>query len=435
MRALTTGRAFVLVLGAILTAVACGTSGAANAGSVKIIATWSGTEQANFFKVLKPFEDQTGISVKYESTRDENAVLRTAVASGNPPDLAAAPNPTLLTQFAQQGKVVPLNSAIDMSAYQSNYSQSWVDLGEPLHDGKLYQVYSWVDVKGLVWYDPKAFTAKGYNVPTSWDQMISLTQQIKASGPTPWCVGLKSGGSDDGWPGSDWIKEIVLSQSGPTVYDAWVAGKQKWTSPEIRSAFTTWGTVLGPGDSNVYGGSSQAISASFKTAGDPLFTSPPKCYMHNQATFIPSFFTADNPGIQPVTDFNFFPLPDLNPQYAGAHVVAGDAWSMFHDTPQARKLIQYLTTAQAQQIWVALGGKLSPNKQTPLTAYPDQLSKESAQILVNTKIGRYDATDNMPSDMRTAAWQAVLKFVQNQNNLDSILQNLDKVQTTAYAAA
>jgi hypothetical protein len=41
----------------------------------------------------------------------------------------------------------------------------------------------------------------------------------------------------------------------------------------------------------------------------------------------------------------------------------------------------------------------------------------------------------MPSDMRTAAWQAVLKFVQNQNNLDSILQNLDKVQTTAYAAA
>jgi alpha-glucoside transport system substrate-binding protein len=385
--------------------------------------------------VLKPFEDQTGIKVQYTSSRDESAVLRTSVAAGNPPDLAAAPNPQLLNQFASAGKIFPLNSAVDMTAFQANYSQSWLALGEPLNDGKLYQIYPWVSVKGFIWYDPKKFTAKGYTVPTSWQGLLDLQNKIKAGGTTPWCVGLHSGGADDGWPASDWLKEIVLSQSGPDVYDKWVAGTQKWTSPEIKLAWQTFGQILGAGDGNVYGGSKQALAASFKTIGDGLFSTPPKCYMHNQASFITSFFTADIPSLKPVDDFNFFPLPDISSQFAGAHVVAGDAFSMFHDTPQARKLIQYLTTAEAQAIWVKRGGKLSANKQTPVSDYPDKISQEIAQVLVNTKIGRYDATDDMPADMRSAAWKALLDYVSNQNNLTSLLANLDKVQKTAYKPA
>jgi alpha-glucoside transport system substrate-binding protein len=154
--------------------------------------------------------------------------------------------------------------------------------------------------------------------------------------------------------------------------------------------------------------------------------------MLNQASFITTFFTSANPSLQPGTDFNFFPLPDVSSQFSGAHVVAGDSFSMFKDTPQARKLIQYLTTAQAQDIWVKRGGKLAVNKDVPLTDYPDPLSKESAQIIVTTQIAKYDATDNMPADMRAAAWKALLDFVTNQNNLDSILSSLDKVQATAY---
>ena len=433
MHVLTKWRALVAALGAVLVAVACGTSSTASGGTVKVMAEWSGQEQANFLAVVKPFQDSTGIHVSYESTRDLTAVIKTRVAAGNPPDLAGVPNPQLLSTFASQGKLTPLDGVLDMSALHQNYSQGWLDLGT--YNGKLYQVYSWVSLKGLVWYNPKNFTAKGYQVPKTWQDLITLQGQIKSSGTTPWCIGLKSGGADDGWPGSDWLKEIVLSQSGPDIYDKWVAGKQKWTSSEIKSAFTTWGTILGSNDSNVFGGSNEITSASFKTAGDGLFTSPPKCYMHNQASFITSFFTSDNPSVQPGTDFNFFPLPDVSSQFSGAHVVAGDSWGLFHDTPQARSLLKYLTTADAQAIWVKAGGKLSPNKKTPLSDYPDALSKESAQILVGTQIAKYDATDNMPADMRTAAWQAVLKFVQNQGNLDSILANLDKVQATAYQSS
>lgn len=428
-------RALVPVLGAILVAVACGTSSSANAGSVKVVAVWSGQEQASFMAVLAPFEAQTGITVQYESTRDEDAILRTRVAAGNAPDLAAAPSPSLLTQFAQQGKVKPLNDAVDMSALASSTSSGWIKLGEPLNDGKLYQIFSWAAVKGLIWYDPKNFSSKNYTVPKTWDDLMALQSTIAASGTKPWCIAVASGGAADGWPASDWLKEIVLSQAGPTVYDNWVAGKQKWTSSEIKSAWQTFGTVLGPNDSNVYGGKNNILATQFGDVGTPMFASPPKCYMLNQASFITTFFTSAVPSLQAGTDFTFFPLPDINTSFSGAHVVAGDSWSMFNDTPQARQLIKYLTTAQAQDIWVKRGGKLAVNKNVSLDDYPDPLSKLSAQILVNTQIAKYDATDNMPADMRTAAWKGLLKFIGNQNDLDAILADLDKTQSTAYAAA
>lgn len=431
MRISTHIRALVVALGAIFTVAACGGGGSSSAGTVHVIAVWSGAEQASFMAVVKPFEDQTGIKVSYESTRDEDAILTSRVAAGNPPDLAAAPSPQLLSQFAKQGKVIALNDAVDMTALQASTAKSWITLGEPLNDGKLYQIFAWAAVKGLIWYSPKNFQAKGYSVPTTFDQLTNLQSQIKGSGTTPWCVTVESGAAS-GWPASDWLKEIVLSQAGPDVYDKWVAGTQKWTSPEIKQAWQTFGQILGPNDSNTYGGKQYILATNFGDVGNPMFQNPPKCYMLNQASFITTFFTSANPSLQAGTDFNFFPIPDINSQFTGAHVVAGDSFSMFKDTPQARKLIQYLTTAQAQDIWVKRGGKLAVNKDVALTDYPDVLSKESAQIIVNTQIAKYDATDNMPADMRTAAWKGLLDFIGDQNKLDSILANLDKVQATAY---
>src|SRR5258708_29896383 len=140
--------------------------------------------------VMKPFTDSTGITIQYEASRDQDALLTTRVAAGNPPDLAAAPSPTLLTNFAKTGKVVALNNLVDMTALQSQYSPGWITLGEPLNDGKLYEDYSWVSLKGLIWYDPKNFLAKGYNIPNSWDSLLNLQQTIKSAGTTPLCLAL-----------------------------------------------------------------------------------------------------------------------------------------------------------------------------------------------------------------------------------------------------
>jgi len=419
-------------MAAIVTAVACGTGSTASKGSVHVLAVWAAGEQDSFLATLKPFEDSTGIKVLYESTRDVDSVLATRIAAGNPPEISSLPSPATLNKYAAQGKLVQLDSAsnpvLDMNVMNAQYSPGWIKLGTI--NNKLYEIFAWASVKGLIWYNPKAFAAKGYTVPTTWADLMNLSTKIKADGTTPWCIAVASGASS-GWPGSDWVKEIVLSQSGPAVYDSWWQGKTKWTDPAIKLAWQTWGSILGPNDSNVNGGSKTILSQPFGNGGDGMFKTPPKCYMHNQASFITANFVTQDK-VTAGTDFNFFPLPDVDPQYAGAHVGAGDAFSMLKDTPQARALIKYLTTPEAQAIWVKRGGKLSPNKTFDPANYPDDITRSVATVMTTAKIFDFDAGDLMPTVMFNAYWAAVLKFVANQNNLDAILQNLDAVQATAY---
>ena len=374
-------------------------------GVVHVLGTWGGSEQESFLAMVKPFEDRTGIKVEYEGTRDLNAVLTTRVQSGNPPELAGLPNPGQMAEFAKQGKLVALDSVLDMSTLKDQYSEDFVKLGQvdskgQIGSGKTVGLVTNASLKGLVWYDPKNFQAKSYQVPASWSGLTSLTQQMS---------------------------------SGGSVYDKWVQGQQKWTSPEIKKAWQTWGEqILGSSASNVYGGKQYMLSTNFGDAGQPLFTSPPKCYLHNQGSFITDFFSKYSTAPKAGDDFKFFGLPDVSSQYAGSRVVAGDLFGMFKDTDQARQLIKYLTTPEAQSIWVKRGGAISPNKNVPASDYPDDLSRSIGQLMVDTKTPKFDAGDLMPNAMQADYWKAVLDYVNDPSQLDAILARLDKTQADAY---
>lgn len=412
-----------------LSIAACGSPRAVQGGlggTVNVIAAWGGDEQASFLAMVKPFEDQTGVKVQYEGTRDLNAVLTTRVQGGNPPELAGLPGPGQMAQFAKAGKLVDLGNILDMNAMRDEYPDSFLKLAQV--DGKQVGIFIKAALKGPIWYNPKQFTAKGYTIPKTWDELITLSKKIADSGTTPWCIGFESGAAS-GWPGTDWLEDIVLRQAGPDVYDSWWQGKTKWTSPDIKKAWQTWGTIVA--DSKmVLGGKSAMLATAFGDSGNPMFSNPPKCYMHHQASFITDFFVKANPSLKSGEDFNFFMTPDIDSKYSGAVTGAGDLFGMFKDTPQARALMNYLTTPAAQAIWVKRGGALSPDKK--VTDYPDKISADSAKALTSAKIFRFDASDLMPEAMNAAFWKAVLDYANDPTKLDSILTSLDKVQADSY---
>lgn len=432
------GTLFVLVAVVSLIAAACqqqppagggaGGTGERIGGSVSVAGTWGGDEQASFQAMVKPFEDRTGVSVVYEGTRDLNALLTSRVQGNNPPDLAGLPGPGQMAEFGRAGKLIDLGAVLDSNQMRADYAEDWLKLGQV--DGKQYGIFIKSSIKGFIWYDPKQFKEKNYTIPKTWQELEQLSTRIAGTGVTPWCVALESGAAS-GWPGTDWLEDIVLRQAGPEKYDQWHQGKLKWTSPEIKTAWQTWGKVVAD-PKMVFGGKQTILTTNFGNGGDGLFTKPPRCYLHHQASFITDFFVKNNPAIKPGTDFEFFPFPDIDSKYAGANEVGGDLFGMFKDTPQARALIKYLTTAEAQSIWVKRGGALSPNKKVDLNAYPDPLAKRAAEALVGTKIARFDASDLMPEAMNAAFWKATLDYVNDPSKLDSILASLDTVQAGAY---
>jgi alpha-glucoside transport system substrate-binding protein len=275
-----------------------------------------------------------------------------------------------------------------------------------------------------MWYSPSVSTQFA-TPPATWDELETALAANPGSADADWCVGLESGAAS-GWPATDWIEDIVLRQSGPDVYEQWHKGEIAWTSPEISSAFELFAGVL----ENSYGGANAILTTNFEVGGDPLFASPPGCQLHHQGSFITGLGAFKDKAAG--TDYDFFPFPDIDPMYAGGIEGAGDLFGMFHDTDAAKQLMAYLVTPEAQDIWVQRGGALSANKNAQ--SYPDDIAKRSAELLVNATSFVFDASDLMPNAMNTAFWQATLDLAQDPSNVDTILQELDKVQADAYGS-
>ena len=82
---------------------------------------------------------------------------------------------------------------LDMDGLKKNYNQSWLDMA--MMDGPdgeiMAGVWERVNGKSLVWYPKDDFEAAGYEIPTTWDELLALTQLIADDGDTPWCVGIE----------------------------------------------------------------------------------------------------------------------------------------------------------------------------------------------------------------------------------------------------
>jgi len=396
--------------------------------AVTVLGVWGGAEREAFIRTLEPFEAAAGVKVDFTGTRDLPAVLTTRVAAGNPPDISVLPNPGQMQEFAKIGALVDLGKFMDVNKLQREYAKTWIDLGS--YRGNLYAIFFSADLKSLVWYSPEAFANAGYDIPGTWDELIALSDKIAGGGTAPWSIGLESGAAS-GWPGTDWIEDIMLRIASPEVYDKWVNHEISWLHPAVKRAWQLFGQIA-RNERYVYGGTSTALTLNFGEAPNMLFTTPPKAYMHKQATFIKSFILKYNPDLVPGKDFSFFPFPSIDPEYGTPALGAADMFAMFNDTPQARALMRYLATAGVQEIWVAQLGKLSANRKVNPNAYPDDLTRRAAEILASSETFRFDASDLMPAAVGSGSfWTGILDYVGGEE-LDSVLKRIEEVAAEAY---
>ncbi|MGC1527697.1 MAG: ABC transporter substrate-binding protein [Phormidesmis sp.] len=380
-------------------------TGSASGGTVTVLGVIVGEQQAKLEAAFAPFEEETGIEVRYEGTDAFTTLLPVRVDSGNAPDIAMFPQPGLMRSLAEEGALVPVTEVLSRSELEAYYPDSWIELSTVNND--IYGIWYRSAVKSLVWYNPKEFAAAGYETPETWEEMIALSDKIVADGANPWCIGMESGNAS-GWPGTDWVEDIVLHTAGPEFYDQWVQHEVPFNAPEVQTAFGYFGDIAKT-SRYVYGGKAGALSIPWGDSISGLFTETPQCYMQKQGNFISNFFPAD---VVIGEDIDFFPTPVINPEYEKALLVAGDIFSMLNDTPEARKLMAYLATPTPHEIWAEQGGLLSANKQVDLSVYPDELSRKQAELLTTAEVVQFDASDAMPGAVGTGTfWSGMMDFV------------------------
>jgi alpha-glucoside transport system substrate-binding protein len=377
-------------------------------------------EQARLFqKEFDAFTERTGIKVEYEGNKDFETLILVRVEGGNAPDVAQFAQPGLVSDFVKKGKVIDLYGWMDKAYLQKQFKQGYLDMGTT--SGKLAGIWHNIDVKSLVWYPKAAFDAKGYKVPTTWDEMIALSDQIIKDGGTPWCIGIESAGAT-GWVGTDWVEDIMLRTTTPENYDKWTRGELKFNSPEVKNAFDIMSKVwFNP--KYVYGGTPTILTTGFGDAPKPLFENPPKCWLHRQASFIKNFFPKEAVYGK---DYAYFYLPPIDPKYGKPVLTSGSISVMFNDRPEVREVMKFLATGESMKVEAQAGVGLAPHNDADLAWYPDEGTRGFAKILADATVARFDGSDLMPGAVGAGSfWKGIVDYVQDPKKLDTILTNID----------
>lgn len=380
-------------------------------------------DAVKFDATVKGFEDQTGIDVQYEGSKEFEATISTRVDAGDAPDIVDFPQPGLLANFVKTGKVTDLSQYLDQAALQKTYNQSWLDMA--MMDGPngkiMAGVWERVNGKSLVWYPKDDFEAAGYTIPTTWEEMIALMDEIVADGDTPWCVGIESGAAT-GWAATDWMEEIMLRTTSLENYDKWVRGELPFNSPEVKHAAEVLSEVW-LNDDYVYGGRAAIATTFFGDSPLPMFEQPPKCWMHKQGNFITSFFPAD---AQAGVDYDFFYFPGIDPAYGKPVLVAGDIWAAFSDRPEVMAVMEYFTKGEHLKTWIESGGAIAPHLDSSLDWYGDDVTRGVAQIILEASSVRFDGSDLMPGAVGSGSfWTEMTSYISGKSDLETAMTNID----------
>lgn len=386
-------------------------AGSAGAEQLTISGPWLGPDEENVQKVLDVFRASSGIDVSYVGSDSFEQQIIIDAESGSAPNIAVFPQPGLASDMASRGFLTPLADGTG-DWIRDNYAagQSWVDLATFAgKDGadNLYGFFYKVDVKSLVWFVPENFEDAGYDVPTSMEELKALSDQIVADGGTPWCIGLGSGGAT-GWPATDWVEDLLLRTQTPDVYDGWVSNDIAFTDDRIIGAIDEFG-AFARNDAYVAGGAGAVASTDFRDSPKGMFSSPPQCYMHRQASFIPAFFPE---GTVIGEDADFFYFPSYAGKDLGNPVLgAGTMWAITNDSPEAHAFMEFLQSAEAHETWMALKGFLTPHKGVNPDAFGDPTLRKMNEVLLGATTFRFDGSDLMPGGVGAGSfWTGMVDY-------------------------
>lgn len=390
--------------------------------SVTVNAQWVDGEEENILSVLTPFEEATGIDITYEGLTDYETVLTVRVDGGDAPDIAQIAQPGKMRQFAAEGQLVAISDWINMDQIRNDYIESFIDLGS--HEGDMYGLFFKGDLKSIVWYPVEAFAEAGYEAPTTWDELVALSDQIVAdTGTSPWCISIEHGDAS-GWVATDWMEDILLRTAPPEVYDQWITHEIPFNDPDVLEAADYMSQIWFT-DGYVFGGNT-AINATF--VGDtqtPMFSEGgPECWLHKQAAWIPDFWPE---GTEAGVDSSFFYFPAIEEEFGNPVLGAGDQWMMFADRPEVRALVEYLATADAARPWIERGGFVSPNSSVPLDWYGAFPNDVLASIMAEADTFRFDASDTMPAEVGQGTfWSAMVDWVAaNGEGTEDVFQTVE----------
>ncbi|MBT2538705.1 extracellular solute-binding protein [Arthrobacter sp. ISL-69] len=227
--------ATALTLAAVLAGCSSGTSSSGGAGSFGLLInddnkvvqdalTKLSTDQCSAENKALPFKvdtvPQSGLDQQLQLLGGQSAL---------PAQFAASGSPAVTQSLNKAGQTLDLKKALTEKAAIDNIEPAAISTIENLYGSFIVLPYQF-NIEG-VWYNKQVFADNGLKVPTTWDEMVSAADKLKASGVTAF-----SASGEQGWPITRLISGYLYRELGPDALKKVAEGKAKLTDPEYVKA-------------------------------------------------------------------------------------------------------------------------------------------------------------------------------------------------------
>lgn len=337
---------------------------------------------------------------------------------GTPDSLATWFAGYRLQFFAAQNLLSPIDDVWDKIG--GNFNDAAKSLSKGL-DGHYYLVpiynYPWV-----VFYNKSTFSSKGYTVPTTWDDFITLAKKMQTDGLVPLAFAEK-----DGWPALGTFDIINLRINGYDNHIKLMKHEIPWTDPSVTTVFNQWRELL---------------PYCQKGANGRIWQDAAKTLENKQAgmMFQGSNQVAANYAASNLDDLDFFVFPEINPAYGTDYMDAPTDGFILpkkgKNPGSAKKVLEYIGTPEAETTFLETdhwdvglaNGLIAPS-------YNAIQKKSVAEIAKCKNVSQFMDRDTVP-DMATAMIKLIQSFIDNPTaaNIASIQQSAESQAKSIFAS-
>ena len=269
-----------------------------------------------------------------------------------------------------------------------------------------------------MWYLPATFATQGHSVPTTFAELVELSNEMVTDGFTPWCNYMESSAAT-GWLGTDWVEHLLLSAEGGAVYDRWIDHDILFTDIRVATAFQRFLSMIDtPG--YVFDRANM-LTTSFRENTFPLADGD--CLMHNQAHFF-RWFDGFNEA-----DMASFRFPPVSSTHQDATLGGGSHIAAVSSRSEVRDLLEHVASDQWGTAALADAGLIVPNVQFDTSQYGDmqvRMWADQVHAAISADVFRFDGADLMPPEVGTGSfWKGISDLVDGVKPLSQVLLDID----------
>ncbi len=334
--------------------------------------------------------------------------------TADPPDVAAWYAGNRMAPFVTAGLFADVSDVWAKEGWDETLKSAAASM---TIDGKKwgvpYTYYQWG-----IYYRKDIFANNGIAVPKTWADFVAACAKLKAAGVTPIAIGTKAL-----WPTGGWFDYMNLRVNGYEFHMDLTAGKVPYTDPKVKAVFEKWGELVKMG---AFLENHAALD--WQDAMPQVVQGKAAMYLMGNFIVAPlkeAGLTNENLG--------FFQFPEITPGIPMAEDAPTDTLHIpanAKNIDNAKKFLAYVGRPDVQTEWNSILGQLPVNNKS--TSPNDPFLADGFKMLSGAYALAQFYDRDAPAEMAKAGMEGFQEFMVKPDNVDKILERLEKTRQKVY---